>query len=138
MISRPSFEILRFFLVALVGLFTDLFVSWMLATYTGLILPLSAAVGFIAGAVVNYFLHEFWTFRESNSQLSMRRGALYIVVVGSTMLIRVGMVFLLERIVYSHPSDNLKVLLLATIFSFLVNYWLSKYVAFKRSADETV
>lgn len=126
-------DVVRFGIVAVLGLVVDIGLAWTLSAVGGLALPLAATFGFCAGAVTNYILHEFWTFRGDAPSLSGRRGLLYLVTVGVTLGFRVAAVAGLERTVFTQPGQQLPTLLVATAFSFGINYLLSKHVVFNRT-----
>ncbi len=55
-------SLVRFGLVAVAGLCVDLGTAWALRSLTTIPLTLAAFLGFVAGAIFNYLLHERWTF----------------------------------------------------------------------------
>lgn len=122
-------DILRFTVVALAGLAIDVSVAWVLSTSIGINLLLAATAGFLFGAIFNYLLHEFWTFRRSERGLSCPRILRYSAALGVCMIIRLAMVYILMKIMPVEQSE-LVILVLATIMSFLVNYLLSKRFVF--------
>lgn len=137
--TRPLFasSLVRFGLVAVVGLAIDLTTAWSLATFAGAPLPLAATIGFAVASAVNYVLHEYWTFGQGS--VSGRRGSLYALTLLATLAARVGCVAALERTALPDPRDRLAVLILATGVSFVVNYLLSRHLVFRpASRKETV
>lgn len=124
--------IVRFGLVALLGLVIDLGTAWLLA-FGGMPLPGAAAAGFVVAALVNYIVHERWTFRTEAS-LSAARGSRYFAVLIATLGVRVAVVAVLESAVFSAPQQRALPLLLAVAVSFFVNYGLSKRFVFTSDA----
>jgi putative flippase GtrA len=122
-------DLMRFALVALVGLGVDIALSWTLAAIIGLPLPLAAVCGFLCAAVLNYFLHEHWTF--GTGAPSIRRGSLYLAVLGATLGVRIGSVTLLQAFVLPNEDQELAVLLIAVGASFAANYLLSRRLVFR-------
>ena len=122
--------IVRFGIVALLGLAIDLGTAWLLAS-GGLPLPGAAAAGFVVAAIVNYVIHERWTF-QTEARLSAARGGIYLAVLIVTLGIRVVVVAILEAAVFPAPQQRALPLLLAVAVSFLVNYSLSKRFVFTR------
>jgi putative flippase GtrA len=120
-------EALRFGIVVLGGLAVDLGLTLILVQATGLSLWQAAACGFIAGAIVNYVLHEFWTFKEGEQRVSPTRIGLYIGVLATTFGARIGAVALLSTII----SAPLPILVVALGISFLINYILSRGIVFR-------
>jgi putative flippase GtrA len=126
---RLSGDLIRFGVVSVLGLCVDLAVAWMLARW--LPLPAAAFGGFLAGAALNYGLHEAWTFASKDRRPSVRRGGLYLLTLGITLGVRVASVAALEALVFPAPDQALMALVAATGLSFVVNYLLSKYVVFR-------
>lgn len=135
---RPGGDFARFLVVSVLGLGLDLSVAWALATWTAVPLPAAAFCGFAAGALLNYGLHEAWTFASKDRKPSAKRGGLYLLALGATVGVRVATVALLEATLLPRPEQALAVLVAATGLSFATNYILSKYVVFRpgRAAPE--
>ena len=129
-LTRRSGEFLRFATVAVAGLAVDISLAWGLAAVVGVNLVLSAAAGFAAGAAFSYLLHEFWTFRQAERQLSLARMVRYGGALGATLATRLAVVYALPQILNT-VQDDLTILLLATTLSFAVNYLVSKFFAFR-------
>ncbi|OSQ34514.1 GtrA family protein [Thalassospira sp. MCCC 1A01428] len=125
-----SAEFLRFAIVAVAGLVMDILLAWGLSSVFGLNLVFAAAAGFVVGAAFNYMLHEFWTFRRADCQLSTRRMLLYCGALGVTLATRLTVVYWLSQILNA-VRDDLAILLLATVMSFGVNYLVSKFFVFR-------
>ena len=130
--KAPMGELLRFGIVAVAGLAVDLALAWVLAVRGGVPLTAAAAAGFAVGAVVNYILHELWTFRDGARQVSMRRVACYLAALGLVLAVRLAAVAVLSRL---WPGDGsaLTVLFAATGLSFVVNYVASKVLVFRKT-----
>lgn len=135
---RVGADFMRFLVVSVLGLGLDLSVAWALATWLGVPLPVAAFCGFSAGAVLNYGLHEAWTFASRDRKPSVKRGGLYLLALGATAAVRVTTVAVLEATLFPRPEQALIVLVAATGLSFATNYLLSKYVVFRpgRTAPE--
>lgn len=122
--------LIRFGIVAVAGLAVDLAVSWTLAVVAGFPLPLAALCGFLVAAAGNYVAHEQWTFGRG-VDLSARRGTLYLILATATLGARLGAVTVLH--VYAlEKGQTLLPLILATGFSFLFNFSVSKFFLFRR------
>ncbi len=121
-------ELARFGVVAVLGLCADLGLAWALAVWGGWPLPGAAVAGFVCGAVVNYLLHTVWTFQAGPP--SLRRGVLYLVSLGVVLGVRLGVLFVLERIAPLMPMREAALLAVAATVSFLVNYLLSRHIVF--------
>lgn len=129
-LSSQSAEFLRFAAVTVVGLIIDISIAWALSEMLLFNLVFAAAAGFATGAAFNFLLHELWTFRRAERQLSARRMLRYCGALGATLTTRLGVVYGLSQILGAGPS-NLVVLLLATVLSFSVNYLVSKLFVFQ-------
>ena len=127
---------LRFGATAVAGLIVDLALASALAAL-GLVLPLAAAGGFAAGAVLNYVLHEVWTFRdERDGRLSGRRAGFYLAVLGVVLAIRVSAVAAFERMLPGLP--DLGVLIAGVAISFGANWFLSRHVVFRPAVAKDI
>ncbi len=121
-------ELVRFGIVAILGLGLDFSLSLGLA-YLGVPLTIAAACGFIVAAVVNYVIHENWTFATGQSA-SAARGARYLLVLACTFGVRIGAVAALEHMIAPASWRPAMCLFLATAISFCVNFLLSKFLVF--------
>lgn len=119
----------RFGAVAVVCLALDLSVAWLAAGRIGVPLPAAAALGFAAGAVLSYALHEFWTFRDGARTASRARMVRYGTVLAVVFLVRIGAVALLETL-WPGPAAVLPILAASVGLSFSVNFLLSRRVVF--------
>jgi putative flippase GtrA len=122
---RFSTELVKYTAVAVAGLSVDIGIGWFLANRTGMPIVHAAACGLIAGTLLNYVLHELWTFRGAHSRLSWRRAGLYGVVTLMTFASRLSVVALLASFA-SGPVGSLAVLVAAVGVSFTLNFLLSR------------
>lgn len=123
---------MRFLAVSIIGLCVDLIVALSSSYLLGISLPLAAMLGFATGGLLNYLLHEYWTFRSSTSEISFKRGLLYGITILATLISRVFAVSILQEFIFSTPAKDLIILICAVAFSFMVNYALSKFLIFNR------
>jgi len=133
-LSIPGAEFLRFAAVTVVGLVVDISLALGLSVIFGLNLVLAAAAGFAAGAALNYLLHEFWTFRRSERELSTSRMLRYCGALGATLTTRIAVVYGLSQTLLA-GQGNLIILLLATVLSFFVNYFVSQLFVFQSAVQ---
>ena len=62
-------DVLRFIVVASrQAVILDIGIAYVLARGFGIPLWLAATAGFVVAALVNYVLHELWTFGSADSQ----------------------------------------------------------------------
>ncbi len=86
---NPSSELIRFFLVASLGLAVDIGVAWWLIVSIGSSDPIAAAAGLLAGMIFNYFLHLNWTFKDTRKKATIVQFMKYTGTVLFTLLIRI-------------------------------------------------
>lgn len=126
-------ELLRFFIVTVLGVVIDLAIAFGLHTGLGVPLWLAAAIGFTLAASANYVIHQTWSFQSGLRNLSARRAGLYALVALATLAVRVAIVVLLDRaLAGAYP---LAILIAGAGGSFFVNFALSKFVVFAAEPD---
>ena len=121
-------EMIRFFVVTVLGVILDLTIAFALHTYAGAPLWLAAATGFTIAAAANYVIHQSWSFGGGLASLSARRAVLYGAVALATLGVRVGIVALLEH--WLPGAWPLAILIAGAGGSFGVNFVLSKFLVF--------
>lgn len=124
-------QFLRFGIVAVIGLGLDLGVAWILAQVWAVPLPIAATVGFLSGAVLNYGMHELWTFQDRSGRLSLKRLFAYLLSLWFVLAVRLGGIAILG---WFFPGYTFPILIAATGLSFFANYIVSKSLIF-RSAE---
>ena len=132
----PAFarlDLVRFTVVIVGGLTIDLSVAFLLTELAQLPLTVSATIGFLAGALFNYILHELWTFKAANATVSPVRAALYLASSFITLCVRLVTISLFEPFAAGTLS-RLAVLVTATGVSFIANFLLSRFVIFRRTS----
>lgn len=131
---RAMPEIVRFLFVSSAGLLLDLAIAWGAARFFGAPLSLAAAIGFIVAAVLNYSLHELWTFRDGERRLSASRASRYAAALAVTLATRVATVALVARIV--GEEKVLSVIVVGAGVSVGVNFLISKWLVFRSCLGE--
>ena len=126
----PSAEFLRFAAVTVLGLIADILLAFGLSETFGINLMIAAASGLVAGAIINYLSHEFWTFQCADRRLSTSRMLRYCGAVGATLITRMAVIYALSRTLFA-DQGTLIILLLAAVLSFFVNYLVSKLFVFR-------
>lgn len=129
--GQPRATLFRFGLVAIAGLLLDVTIAWCAASIFGVQLTIAAVMGLICGAVLNYFLHENWTFRAPRGVFSLRRFSLYVVSLATVVSVRALAVSALEPALSSLPESKALVLVFAAGFSFVANFLASRYLVFR-------
>ncbi len=84
--------------------------------------------GGIIGAIVNYTINRYWSFKGHNEQAHHQLGKFIIVVVGSILLKSGGTSFFTEIIKIDYRVSRL---LTDLIVSFGFNYTLQRFWVFK-------
>ena len=101
---------LRFLMVSVVGVALDIALGWALATRLDLPLWLAGALGFATAALLNYLLHERWTFWGGRNRRSLGRFGRYLMSLGLTAVVRLLadrlMVMKSGRVVESGLTDQ--------------------------------
>jgi len=126
-------ELMKFFLVAVVGLMIDTGIAWVLSQRFSVSMTLSSVSGFLFAAIMNYLMHELWTFKHGHRKLSKYRAFTYIWVLILALGTRVLVVHALQ-ILLTPTEFALVILLIAACASFLVNFIASKFFVFKTSS----
>jgi putative flippase GtrA len=126
-------ELVRFFVVTVLGVILDLAIAFALHQWAGVPLWLAAATGFTLAASANYVIHQSWSFRSG--PLSLRRAGLYALVALATLAVRVAIVALLDRMLPG--AWPLAILVAGAGGSFCVNFALSKWVVFAPAEERS-
>jgi putative flippase GtrA len=126
-------EAIRFLVVAVAGLILDIAIAWCAARLLGLPLWIAAATGFCVAALMNYALHELWTFRQGIRRISTGRALRYAAGLAITLAARVTAVAILAACVSN--DRTLGILIVGAGVSFLVNFLISKHFVFRSKAD---
>jgi len=127
-------EMLRFFIVTVLGVVLDIAIAYGLHELAGLPLALAAVIGFMCAASANYILHQLWSFQSSSGRLSASRAAKYGLVAGLTLVARVSVVAMLAA--YFAGQYVLSILICGAGVSFFVNFALSKFFVFADPPSE--
>ena len=121
-------EMLRFFIVTVLGVVLDIAIAYALYELAGVPLALATVIGFVCAASANYVLHQIWSFGGGSRSLSVQRAAKYGLVAGLTLVVRVSVVALLDM--WLPGAFALLILVCAAGVSFFVNFALSKLFVF--------
>jgi putative flippase GtrA len=133
--GRTRMQVLRFAIVAVLGVILDIGIAYALSSVFGFPLWLAATIGFSLAALANYVAHEFWTFRHAASRISVSRAGQYILTSAITLMIRLGAIALLGP--WLGAQHKLLILATAAGTSFAVGFVFSKFVIFSNRHDGT-
>jgi putative flippase GtrA len=133
-VQPPMAEVVRFFFVSVFGVLIDLSIAYSLVAMFGILTWVAAAVGFLTGAIVNYFCHELWTFTNREKMPSGSRAVKYIATSALTLAVRIGVAVGLEIIL--KYENMLCILLFAAGVSFFFNFIVSKFFVFSNAKQK--
>jgi putative flippase GtrA len=126
-------EILRFAIVAVLGVILDIGIAYALASALGIPLWLAATIGFATAALANYMAHEFWTFRHEASRISVLRAGQYVLTSAVTLLIRLALIAVFSS--WLGAQHRLLILVAAAGTSFAFGFVFSKFLVFSNRHD---
>lgn len=121
----------RFLVASILGLVVDVIGASLLVVFVSLPIQIAAVGGFSLGAVVNYYIHETWTFYRPKGGLSFLRFCKYLFSTLLVLFVRVITVTVLQAQVGPAEAGAVVILIFATGLSFLANLALSRYVVFR-------
>lgn len=125
----------RFLLVSVVGVVLDIALGWYLAARLGLPLWLAGALGFATAALVNYLLHETWTFWGGRTRRSLGRFGRYLMSLALTAAVRLAAILGFEWVLGAERGA-LAVLLPSVALSFCASFLLARSWVFAEPADQ--
>lgn len=125
----------RFLAVSVIGVALDVGLGWYLATGFGLPLWLAGALGFMAAALLNYLLHEAWTFWGGQNRRSFGRFGRYLMSLGLTATVRLAAIVGFEQVLGA-GQGALAVLLPSVALSFCASFVLARSWVFADPADQ--
>jgi putative flippase GtrA len=111
---------LRYMAANAIGAGVDLAVALLVNASFDLPLWMAASLGVVAGSVVNYFAHEFWTFGQGG-RFSSKRLAAYLGACLLVLGVRAGLSASLKAAAVPGLGDA-AILIIAFAASFLINY----------------
>jgi putative flippase GtrA len=127
-IPSPRIRMAKYGAVMLVGLGIDFGVTLTLWHMGGLRLEFSAAGGYLVALVSNYVLFEFWVFYSETSVFSALRLTQTVLVTGVALSARVGVIWLVQRVLGSATREAMAAILLGYMSSVVINYLLLQLV----------
>lgn len=125
----------RFLMVSVVGVALDIALGWALATRLDLPLWLAGALGFATAALLNYLLHERWTFWGGRNRRSLGRFGRYLMSLGLTAVVRLLAILGFEWLLGA-DRGALAVLLPSVALSFCASFLLARSWVFAEPADQ--
>jgi putative flippase GtrA len=89
---------------------------------------IATACGAFTGALVNFLLNRYWTFKAAHDEIH-HQALRYALVSGGSLLLNTGGVWLLTESTHLHYS--ISVILVSTLVGFFFNYPLQRHFVFK-------
>lgn len=125
-------QLIKFIIVGAVNFFVDFGILTLLNKALGWPLVISNTVSYSCGVINSYLLNQYWTFKQKHKFLSSRF-AVFVMV----NLISLGVNNLAVHILGNlYGLPNIWAKLIATVFSFTVNFAGNKLLVFKRPVTE--
>jgi putative flippase GtrA len=130
---------MRFLAVSAVSFLVDIALARGL--YDGLHLPfiMAAAIGYLATAVIFYFVHEYWSFARKGSRADAGRLVRNLVANGAAFVIRMGVIAGLQEL--RDPGEDPVMFILyigaGAASSVVVNYLLNRFWVFANTESKT-
>lgn len=121
----------RFFSTALAGLVVDLAVAWALILVAGFDDVMAATCGLLVGMVVGYAGHLLWTFRAAGRRASLGHFAQFVAGAGIALAVRVAVLSAIEWAGWQELLPAIIRLCLGAGLSFIVSYFLCRFVIFR-------
>jgi len=130
----PQSEFIRFLLVGGTTVLIDFVVYFFILYIVGLETEMSKGVGFSTGTLFSYFANKNFTFNSSLKGPSVF--LLFVTLYFTTLIVNIG-VNELSLLFFGRSVAGISLsLLIATVFSALLNYIGMKYVVFKGQTIE--
>jgi putative flippase GtrA len=133
LISSPRLQVVRYGTAISLGFAIDFGITLALSRLAGLDLRLSAALGFLVALAFNYMLFEFWVFRSGQPSVSATRLSQTLLAAGAALSMRVGVIWLVGKILGDTLPEVVATVLLGAAASFLVNYTILRLVFARRA-----
>lgn len=121
---------LRYTGVVVIGFGVDFGIAFLALGWLSFSLAAAAATGFLCAFILNYILHEFWTFRRVESSLSFARLFRTLGAALCALAVRVGFLTVITPYVATE-SMQYAMLVAAAGLSFVVNYVLLRAAVFR-------
>ena len=122
---------LRFLVVSIIGVSVDIGLAWALVTAFGLRLWIAGFLGFAVAAVLNYLLHEAWTFRDDRFRGSVLRFGRNLIATAVTLSVRMAAILALQN-TWIADKGPLAVLLPSVALSFCAGFLAAKFWVFRK------
>lgn len=116
---------------AFIGGISDYAIMIFLTEYVGIFYTISICISGTLGAVINYSLNRYWTFKRTDVSKKEQLQKFVVVVVGSITLKSSGTYLLTE---WLHIDYKVSRLMVDAVVSLGFNFMLQKYWVFRKPA----
>lgn len=117
---------------AFVGGISDYIIMIFLTEFAGLFYVISIGISGTLGAVINYSLNRYWTFKRTDIPMQTQLKKFVVVVIGSITLKSSGTYILTEWV---HIDYKISRLMVDAVVSLGFNFMLQKYWVFRKPAE---
>lgn len=123
----------KFFTGSLVGAILDFFVASIVILF-GFSMIIASCSGFLTAVFLTYIIHLRWTFALSKQeQIFSHRMLKFLMFSAFTLAVRLIFIYIAQYFLTMQNSFiELSIVFSAIIISFCLNYFLSKYITFKK------
>ncbi|MEM5797909.1 MAG: glycosyltransferase [Candidatus Aenigmatarchaeota archaeon] len=126
----------KFCLVGLSGIFINEGLLWLFTECFGIFYLISSLIAIECSIISNYFLNEFWTFRDRGGKASLKRFPKFNLVSFGGLLINFSVLFLLTEAGVHYLLSNLFGIALATFWNYFLNLGWTWKEDIKRNITE--
>lgn len=124
-------EFLIYFTVVATGTLLDIAVAWSLSEMLDWPAPIAAMIGVLAGALVVYLGHEYWTFAQDEPGVSKARFIKFCLTVAAVLGVRAALVWAMVATV-GEQVPLLFIFTIAVFVTFVMNFIVSKIWVFRQ------
>ncbi|MFN8286446.1 MAG: GtrA family protein [Chitinophagales bacterium] len=117
---------------AFVGGISDYIIMIFLTEFAGLFYVISIGISGTLGAVINYSLNRYWTFKRTDISIQTQLKKFVVVVIGSITLKSGGTYILTEWV---HIDYKISRLMVDAVVSLGFNFMLQKYWVFRKPSE---
>ena len=117
---------------AFIGGISDYIIMIFLTEFAGLFYVISIGISGTLGAVINYSLNRYWTFKRTDIPMQTQLKKFVVVVIGSIILKSSGTYILTEWV---HIDYKISRLMVDAVVSLGFNFMLQKYWVFRKPAE---
>ncbi len=122
-------EFFKFALVGFTGTILHLLVLYVFTEFFGIYYVVASIFGFGFGVTNNFILNKIWTFKEKLNQKVVKKYYKYFIV--NIIILFINLLILYSLTEFLHVYYIISQII-AVGFSFLINFFISKFWIFKK------